>query len=666
MHSLPAPPTEWAVETHGLTKRFSTGVAVDPREPVVTTGKRVRLPRAERGRQDHADPYPARADPGRRGRAALLGIPVPDRRRRALARVGAIVDEPRFHRHLSGRENLRGLAAARGGRAPERIDPSLARVGLAARADDQVSAYSMGMRQRLGLAACLLGDPELLILDEPMNGLDPAGMLEMRGFIRDLVGEGRTVMLSSHLLDEVERTCDAVAIVDHGRVVRQGSIAELVRGATRSDRPDQMLQCGRSRGCPATGRHHQPGRPGGGRVEPVTLPAGATKELSGGAQPAPRRCRDRGLPPRGDPGDAGRLVPRRDQSARRFVMTAWLPTPALIGAKILELRKRRALMILTLLFTLGVPALVLGVRLVFHLVDPGRFGPASSPSIFGALSATLAEFSFIIAATVGATVGTTDLADGVFRHLVITGRSRLALYLARVPAGLAILLPLVGVAFALMCLVNTYQGTPQPTALLEGDVAVPVHLDEAQLASWLHEHPQQAEQAYGRASDISFIYRAYTRDEANSLNPSATDLTHIGLWLELDVTIAFMVGLGLGQPVGPAHHCHHHHDRPGPAHHARVHQRATAVCPQWTEVAGRRGHGATAADRDGGHRRTARSRRRRRARPAAHAHLGDDRGHRRVDRRLDRAGRLAHGQPRRLSRLPIGQAVCHLVLCAAW
>jgi hypothetical protein len=231
-------------------------------------------------------------------------------------------------------------------------------------------------------------------------------------------------------------------------------------------------------------------------------------------------------------------------------MTAWLPTPALIGAKILELRKRRALMIVTLLFTLGVPVVVLGVRLVFHLVNPASFGPASSPNIFGGLSSTLAEFSFIIAATVGATAGTTDLADGVFRHLVITGRSRLALYLARVPAGLAIVLPLVGVAFALMCVVNTYQGTPQPPALVEGNVAVPVHLDKAQLASWLHEHPQQAEQAYGEAADISFIYRAYTQDEANSLNPSATDMVHIGLWLELDVAIAFVVGLGLGSLLG--------------------------------------------------------------------------------------------------------------------
>jgi ABC-2 type transport system ATP-binding protein len=90
----------------------------------------------------------------------------------------------------------------------------------------------MGMRQRLGVAACLLGDPQLLILDEPMNGLDPAGMHEMRDMILSLVAEGRTVVLSSHLLDEVERTCDAVAIVDRGNIIRQGPISELLAGAS--------------------------------------------------------------------------------------------------------------------------------------------------------------------------------------------------------------------------------------------------------------------------------------------------------------------------------------------------------------------------------------------------------------------------------------------------
>jgi ABC-2 type transport system ATP-binding protein len=165
------------------------------------------------------------------GTMTLLGIPVPAERSRALARVGAIVDEPRFHPHLTGRDNLRLLAAARGGDARQRIGPALERVGLAERADDKVASYSLGMRQRLGVASCLLADPQLLILDEPMNGLDPAGMHQMREMIISLADEGRTVVLSSHLLDEVERTCDAVAIVDRGRVIRQGPIDELTRGA---------------------------------------------------------------------------------------------------------------------------------------------------------------------------------------------------------------------------------------------------------------------------------------------------------------------------------------------------------------------------------------------------------------------------------------------------
>ena len=221
----------WAVETHGLTKRFGPNAAVDNVELLVPRGSafgylgpngagKTTLIRTLLGL--------TRADAGT---MSLLGIRVPSERSRALARVGAIVDEPRFHHHLTGRENLRLLGAARGGDAAGRIPGSLARVGLTERADDKVASYSMGMRQRLGVAACLLGDPELLILDEPMNGLDPAGMHEMRAMIRSLVGEGCTVMLSSHLLDEVERTCDAVAIVDRGRIIRQGPIDELVRTA---------------------------------------------------------------------------------------------------------------------------------------------------------------------------------------------------------------------------------------------------------------------------------------------------------------------------------------------------------------------------------------------------------------------------------------------------
>ena len=168
------------------------------------------------------------------GEMRLLGVPVPQQRASALARVGAIVEEPRFHPHLTGRENLRANAAARGGNAADRIGGALDRVGLAKRADERVRSYSMGMRQRLGIARCLLADPALLILDEPMNGLDPAGILEFRSLIRGFVEEGRTVFLSSHLLDEVERTCDMVAIVDQGRIVRQGTIAEIADGDGRA------------------------------------------------------------------------------------------------------------------------------------------------------------------------------------------------------------------------------------------------------------------------------------------------------------------------------------------------------------------------------------------------------------------------------------------------
>ncbi len=224
--------SEWAVETHGLTKRFGDNVAVDNVELLVPRGSafgylgpngagKTTLIRVLLG-LTHADA----------GTMSLLGHDVPRHRDRALARVGAIVDESRFHGHLTGRQNLQILAAAREPAAKRRIDPALERVGILHRADDKVSKYSMGMRQRLGVAACLLGDPQLLILDEPMNGLDPGGMLEMRDMILSLVAEGRTVVLSSHLLDEVERTCDAVAIVDRGKVIRQGPIAQLLAGSS--------------------------------------------------------------------------------------------------------------------------------------------------------------------------------------------------------------------------------------------------------------------------------------------------------------------------------------------------------------------------------------------------------------------------------------------------
>ena len=142
----------------------------------------------------------------------MLGCPIPEQREHALARVGAIIEEPRFHNHLTGRENLQVVAAAREAATSLRIDPALSRVGLAQQAGKRVKKYSTGMRQRLGIARCLIADPQLLILDEPMNGLDPAGIEELREMIRMLVGEGRTVFMSSHLLSPSWGLCSGAVI----------------------------------------------------------------------------------------------------------------------------------------------------------------------------------------------------------------------------------------------------------------------------------------------------------------------------------------------------------------------------------------------------------------------------------------------------------------------
>jgi ABC-type multidrug transport system ATPase subunit len=143
-----------------------------------------------------------------------------------LSRIGAMIEAPAFYPFLSGRDNLRVLAKHAG--VPEtRIEAALDQVDLASRADDRFSTYSQGMKQRLGLAAALFKDPELLILDEPTNGLDPAGMADMRSLIRSLGQGQRTVLLSSHLLGEVEQICDRVGVIRSGKLVAEGTVEEL-------------------------------------------------------------------------------------------------------------------------------------------------------------------------------------------------------------------------------------------------------------------------------------------------------------------------------------------------------------------------------------------------------------------------------------------------------
>jgi ABC-2 type transport system ATP-binding protein len=286
----------YVVETEGLTKRFGERVAVDRVDLRIPAGSAFGyLGPNGAGKTTLIRTLLGLTAPSS-GTIRLLGRPIPEQRREALARVGAIVEEPRFHPFLTGRENLRIVAAARGRESHALIPGALERVGLEHRADDRVASYSLGMRQRLGVARCLLADPELLILDEPMNGLDPAGMEEMRFMIRGLADEGRTVVLSSHLLDEVEKTCDAIAIVDQGRVVVQGSIDELTGQASTvlvsssDDLRAQALLAGYV-------------------VEPV---AGGLRVQSDDAAAVNRRLVEAGL-------DVHRLEPERVSLERRFL-----------------------------------------------------------------------------------------------------------------------------------------------------------------------------------------------------------------------------------------------------------------------------------------------------------------------------------------------------------
>jgi ABC-2 type transport system ATP-binding protein len=163
------------------------------------------------------------------GSAELFGRDPMRQGARALQGVAGFVEAPRFYPYLTGRKNLQLLAALDGDGAAERIDEVLDVVELSARAGHRVGGYSHGMRQRLGIAAALLRRPRLLILDEPATGLDPAGMRDMRALIRRLAAEGITVLLSSHQLPEVQDLCDRVAIVDSGRVVYEGALADLRR-----------------------------------------------------------------------------------------------------------------------------------------------------------------------------------------------------------------------------------------------------------------------------------------------------------------------------------------------------------------------------------------------------------------------------------------------------
>ncbi|HEX3947448.1 MAG TPA: ABC transporter ATP-binding protein [Acidimicrobiales bacterium] len=225
-----------AVSTEGLTKRFGHRTVVDRLALAIPTGSVCGFvgPNGA-GKTTTIRILLGLVDPTS-GSGRVLGGDLTDPAS-YLGRVGALIEAPAFYPQLTGRDNLRCLARL-GGLPMSAVGPALDRVGLAARAGDRYRMYSLGMKQRLGIAAALLPGPELLILDEPTNGLDPAGIVEMRGLIRSLAGDGVTVLVSSHLIAEIEHICDHVVVIRDGRLVHQGPAAELRQGADLAIRPE--------------------------------------------------------------------------------------------------------------------------------------------------------------------------------------------------------------------------------------------------------------------------------------------------------------------------------------------------------------------------------------------------------------------------------------------
>ncbi|GCE04466.1 ABC transporter ATP-binding protein [Dictyobacter aurantiacus] len=164
------------------------------------------------------------------GSIEILGKELAHHRSQVLPRVGALIETPALYLYMSGRDNLRAVGSVLGGVSNKRIDEVLELVGLSARQKDRVRTYSLGMKQRLGIAIALLQDPGLVILDEPANGLDPAGIVEMRDLMHRLSSEGKSVLISSHLLTEVQQICTRVAIISQGSLVRETTIENLIRG----------------------------------------------------------------------------------------------------------------------------------------------------------------------------------------------------------------------------------------------------------------------------------------------------------------------------------------------------------------------------------------------------------------------------------------------------
>ncbi len=218
--SDPASSHEVILRTVGLTKRFGGFTAVDGLDLEVRKGEVLGfLGPNGAGKSTTVGMILGLVAPSA-GRIEYVGV--------SRRRIGAIIEAPAFYPFLSGRDNLHALALAAGGVPMSRIDELMEYVGLSERRKSPYRTYSLGMKQRLGIASTLLMDPKLIILDEPTNGLDPAGQREIRGLIPQLAREGRSVLLASHLLHEVEQVCDRVAILRRGKLLQVGTVSEVV------------------------------------------------------------------------------------------------------------------------------------------------------------------------------------------------------------------------------------------------------------------------------------------------------------------------------------------------------------------------------------------------------------------------------------------------------
>ena len=221
---------EVAIRTRGLTKQYGQRLAVDSLNLEVYRGDIFGFLGPNGAGKTTTIRMMLHLITPTSGNIEVLGHDVALDSAEILPRVGALVETPALYLYMSGRDNLRAVGSVLGGVPESRIDEVLELVRLKGREKDRVKTYSLGMKQRLGVAMALLQDPDLLVLDEPANGLDPAGIVEMRDLMRSLAAAGKTIFISSHVLTEVRQICTRVAILDQGRLITETTIDELVRG----------------------------------------------------------------------------------------------------------------------------------------------------------------------------------------------------------------------------------------------------------------------------------------------------------------------------------------------------------------------------------------------------------------------------------------------------